>query len=82
MKQNMFFQQKNANIPIKVEKCIKCIKIAKKCPHNQKLPKKCKIELVPLSSAWHRSNFYRNRPRIQALNKKMQMHQVPGPSHL
>jgi len=34
-----------------------------------------------LSSAWHMLNFHKDGPRIQALVKKMQMHQVPGPNY-
>jgi hypothetical protein len=49
--------------------------------YRKNAKKKCKIKLVPLSSARHKSNFYRDGPRIQALNKTMQMHQVPVPSH-
>lgn len=41
--------------------------------------KKCEIKIVPLDSIFQESNFCRGEQHISGKEKKMQMHQVPGP---
>lgn len=37
--------------------------------------------MVSLNLTEHKSYFCKNKPYIKALEKKMQMHRVPGPSY-